>query len=452
MRTPAEILAGLGKYVLACHRGNRLQYKYAKIVARNMNRSAEELQSEQLKALSRIVDYAYRHSRYYKIRFDEAGFKPGDIKKSTDLAGLPELTKEQLIENMDDILCIPKSECTLVTTSGTTGITMNFYRGRKALSYRRGIDLALFRYYGWLDGQWMGWLWGASPDVLNVKTRKAKFVRNWGERYFFMDVSNLATKAFREFVNLTKQYKPPLVAAYPSLAFDLAERIEAGEVDKIRVPVLTTTAEPLLDLQREKIKKYLADEVYDRYGAREYGIVGYECSEHKGLHVLTESVFLESVQEEGTGDLPGVLLVTDLLNTGMPLIRYHSGDFADLDFSACPCGLPTPRINNIKGREADTIWRSDGSGINGLHITHIIEKVNINKRLQVYQEAIDHIIIRFEGNPDDFKEKLDNLIIQFQREIGPDIKYEIQSTEKIERAPSGKFRNVISKVKRPDSD
>jgi len=452
MRTSAEILAGLGRYVLACHRGNRQQYQYAKIVARNMKRPPEVLKSEQLKALSRIVDYAYRHSRYYKIRFDEAGFKPGDIKKFSDMAGLPELTKEQLIENMDDIVCIPKSECIRVETSGTSGITMKFYRDHRAQTFRRGIDLALFRFYGWREGQWMGWLWGASPDILNVKTRKAKFIRNWGERYYFMDVSNICNRTYQEFVNLTKGYHPPLVAAYPSLAYDLAERIEAGEIDKIRVPVLTTTAEPLHDFQREKIKKFLADEVYDRYGAREYGIVGFECSEHKGLHVLTESVFLESVQEDSTSGLPEVLLVTDLLNTGMPLIRYHSGDFANLDFSPCPCGITTPRIFNIQGRAFDTIWRPDGSGINGHLIPKLIVKININKRSQIIQEAIDHIIIRFEGNPDDFKEKLDNLIKQFKQEISPDIKYEIQGTEKIERAPSGKYRYVISKVKRPDLD
>jgi len=448
MRKPDELIAGLGRYLLATRRGEGSLYRHARTAARNMKRSTEKLLSEQLAALCRIVDHAYHNSRYYQKRFTEAGFRPGDIRHLSDMRMLPELTKKDLIENMDSILCLPKGELLEATTGGTTGIPLTFYRDRYCSDYRRGIDLTLIRYYGWRDGQWQGWLWGAAKDLLEPSNWKSRLTRYWGERQYFLDVSNLDNESYQKFISNTKRYRPTYVSAYPSIAYDLSKRIEDGECDPVRIPVISLTAEPTYAFQRQKIGEVLADNVYERYAVREYGTAAFECPEHDGLHIFTESVFLETTPAE-TGTVGQSLLVTDLLNVAMPLIRYHSGDFAELDSTPCPCGLPSPRLKNIQGREVDIIWRPNGTGVAGLKIVGFVRLAKINAQVQIVQTAIDEIIIRLAGKPEDFRTELDELIRTLTKNIGSDLHYHVQPVDEIERAPSGKYQYVISHVARP---
>ncbi len=417
-----------------------------------MVRPSEVLLSGQLSSLSQIVDYAYIHSRFYRKRFEEVGFQPGDIKDFADLQNLPELTKTDLVDNMDDILCVPKSGLSPVTTGGTSGIHLIFYRDYHCSAYRRGIDLAIARYYGWKDGQWQGWLWGASQDLLQPSSLKGRLIRQWSDRHYFLDVSSLSNANYQKFVEDTKKYKPTLVSAYPSVACDLAERIEAGVIEPFRIPVVSLTAEPVEDFQKQKIQTMFAENVYERYGAREYGTAAIECPEHNGMHYFTDSVYLESTETSaGKGGL-GTLLVTDLLNHAMPLIRYHTGDFGELHHSPCTCGLSSPRLRSVQGRESDIIWRSDGSGVAGLAIMLLIRKSMKRTRIQIVQEKIDLIRIRVEGEATGLNEELEALRRTFRENIGTEIRYKIESTERIERAPSGKYRFVISKVTRPNTD
>jgi len=76
----------------------------------------------------------------------------------------------------------------------------------------------------------------------------------------------------------------------------------------------------------------------------------------------------------------------------------------------------------------------------------------INARIQIVQETINKIIIRIERKDNEFQRELETLVKVFKEEIGSDILYQIESTDKIERAVSGKYQYVISRVKRPDSN
>ena len=134
------------------------------------------------------------------------------------------------------------------------------------------------------------------------------------------------------------------------------------------------------------------------------------------------------------------------------MIRYDSGDLGEIDATPCPCGLPTPRIQNIQGRKSDTIWRPNGTGIAGSQVVTLVGRGMINARIQIVQETINKIIIRIERKDNEFQHELETLVKIFKEEIGSDILYQIESTDKIERAPSGKYQFVISHVKKPDNN
>ena len=87
------------------------------------------------------------------------------------------------------------------------------------------------------------------------------------------------------------------------------------------------------------------------YGTNELGTMAAACGHSSGMHVF-EDLFLFEVFQRGqlaqNGQI-GRLVITDLTNTAMPLIRYDVGDVGRLHVGPCPCGRNTARVE-ILGR------------------------------------------------------------------------------------------------------
>jgi len=69
---------------------------------------------------------------------------------------------------------------------------------------------------------------------------------------------------------------------------------------------------------------------------------------------------------------------TNLINYGMPLIRYKIGDQGSLDLSQCPYGRGLIRLDNIYGRVVDIFKNEKGELIDGeyfIHLFYFLENV-----------------------------------------------------------------------------
>ena len=118
--------------------------------------------------------------------------------------------------------------------------------------------------------------------------------------------------------------------------------------------------------QREFLEETFGGKVFNRYGCREISLLASECERHTGMHVNSDAVIVEIEPVAGMPENVGRVLVTDLLNRSMPLIRYEIGDFASwVDGPACPCGRSLPRIAQIEGRSTDFLRLPDGTLISG---------------------------------------------------------------------------------------
>lgn len=81
--------------------------------------------------------------------------------------------------------------------------------------------------------------------------------------------------------------------------------------------------------------------VREDYGSTETGSLGGECA-HGRMHLWSDRIFFEVVD--------GILVVTPLFREAMPLVRYVTGDEAEVAFAHdCPCGSEHPTVR-IKGR------------------------------------------------------------------------------------------------------
>ena len=100
-------------------------------------------------------------------------------------------------------------------------------------------------------------------------------------------------------------------------------------------------------------------------------LIASECERHQGLHLNIEHLFIEFLRPDGTQAAPGeegTIVITDLINRGMPFIRYRIEDVGVPSDRRCTCGRGLPLMERVTGRVADYLKRRDGSLVAGVSL------------------------------------------------------------------------------------
>jgi phenylacetate-CoA ligase len=132
--------------------------------------------------------------------------------------------------------------------------------------------------------------------------------------------------------------------------------------------------------------------VQQAYGLNEIGAVAVRCDAGR-YHVNIEHCLVEIVTEDGRACAPGEtghLLVTGFRNPAMPLIRYDTGDLAEVVAGPCACGRTLPSFGEIAGRHRSYAGLPNGSRERVKAIRAAIEKYPTDqaaflRRYQIHQ-------------------------------------------------------------------
>ncbi len=104
--------------------------------------------------------------------------------------------------------------------------------------------------------------------------------------------------------------------------------------------------------------------VVDIYSSAEAGYIALQCPESENYHIQSEAVYVEVLDEAGRICAPGEVgqvIVTPLHNFAMPLLRYASGDLAEV--GECPCGRGLPAFKRIIGRTRSVLALPNGEHV-----------------------------------------------------------------------------------------
>jgi phenylacetate-CoA ligase len=216
----------------------------------------------------------------------------------------------------------------------------------------------------------------------------------------------------------------------------------------IRPKAMLVSGETLYDWQREILEDAFKADVYDHYGCREFGGLARECRVHNGLHIGCERAVIESRPTPGSGageDL-SELVITDLDNFGMPLIRYAIDDLGTITWDKCECGLTLPRLATAVGRTLDVVRAPNGNCLLGTFWTILLKTIKGVDRFQVIQEKLEEITIALVPTDDFTDESRDYVICKVREACGPDMKIRFEIKPELELTPAGKHRFVISKI------
>ena len=138
-----------------------------------------------------------------------------------------------------------------------------------------------------------------------------------------------------QFAETLISFQPNILLGYSNSLYFLAKHFSENDIQGVHLRGIICGGETLTPEARKLLESVFKAKVFLRYGSREFDIIASEC-DHGGLHVNDDNLLVEVLKEPGKKT--GRILVTDLNNYAMPLIRYDTEDIASTISGSCPCG------------------------------------------------------------------------------------------------------------------
>lgn len=449
MSLAGRFVRSIGYPLLLAYRGESALLRHHRILRRFWSASPEQLERHRLERLRLLLRHAAATSPFHRDRFAGAGLEVERIQGCEDIRVLPLLDKQDLNQHMDRILsnAIPRDKLTQSSTGGSSGVPLTFYRDRDATAVRRAQDYFFNARLDIYPGSKRAWVWGSPIDVNQLGSLKARLANFLSERAIYFYSFDAGPEAMAAFLRQLQSHRPDAIFAYPNMLAVIAEHIRSSGTIVPPVRRIITTAEPTYDWQRELFRAVFGCDTYERYGSREIGTVAAEGPERDGMVNFEPTYYLEVIDEQGravVGDSLGELVVTDLYNFAMPLIRYRTGDLVKLDAASPLNGSCWRRISAVGGRVVDLIVRPDGARIAGEAIIMALRTSGFQQKVQVVQLRPQSFVVRHLSGAviandvrDRFKLRLDGL-------LGAPVTIEYQAVGELKYDKSGKYRYVTS--------
>ncbi|CDG37311.1 phenylacetate-CoA ligase [Acetivibrio thermocellus BC1] len=325
--------------------------------------SRKDLEDYQFRLLSEHLALAYEKSQYYRQSFDEAGVKPSDFKKLSDISKFPfvnkhiERERQQKKPLLGDMTAVAEEEVVFVSaSSGSTGVPTLSPFTKKDFEEFQDVQSRLFwaagmrpndRYVHALNFT----LFVGGPDVIGAQNLGALCI--WAgaipsDRLLF----------------ILKEFQPTVIWTTPSYAWYLGETAKKQGIDPAKdlsINKIIVAGEPggSIDATRQAIEELWDAKVYDFYGISDiFGACAGMCSERNGLHLVEDHILVEVINPDTLEPVAegerGELVFTTLRKTARPMIRFRTGDIGTVNREKCACGRTHARIN-ITGRLDDML-------------------------------------------------------------------------------------------------
>jgi phenylacetate-CoA ligase len=417
--------------------------------------SLEENRNRQWQAISRLLQHAYDSTPFYRQLLESVGAKPADFQSFDDLQKIPPLTRDDIRRNLDGLWSrsYPKESLKIAATGGTTDTPVPLLRSPECLGEKLAVQFHFNSWAGMWPGDKVFLLWGAQQDYSPNPSWRWRFYERHLIRQVYAPTSLVNENILESYRDLLNEFRPKIIYAYPTPLALFCEFLRERGRSFHRPVSAICTAEPLLPDQRRVIEETLGCPVFEHYGSRDFGMVAAECEAHQGMHLNPSAVFVEFVSVE-FADEDGLheIFVTDLLNYGMPLIRYRINDCAIPTSAPCSCGRGFPLIKKIVGRTTDNFYLANGSVVPGVALTNrVIQVCPGLKKVQVIQNTLSDFHVRYVPGPDFSASDL-ALLGSKLRVFFPDpLQWTFEEVAEIERERSGKTRFCISHVKRNET-
>jgi len=440
-----NLLCSLYGYRLVQRRYSEQYLKLERDVIARDTLSREAMESFCRNRLQAAVRHAAATAPYYRRLFREMGLDPAEVKSPRDLQALPILDKREVQEHLREFVSesLPALSHSTAHTSGTTGAGLIFPMSLSSEQEQWAVWWRYRQRFGLDRTTWYAHFYGKS--VVSIHQKRPPFWRiNQPGRQILFSAYHMTDDNLPAYVAELNRRQPPWIQGYPSLLAMLAcFMLDRGLRLNYRPGVVTIGAESLLPHQKAAIEQAFGAPCRQHYGMTEAVANISECPQGR-LHVDEDFGLVEFVPN---GDRSARIIATGYSNAAFPLLRYDTGDIAELypDSASCSCGLPGRLVRAIDGRVEDYVVTPEGSRIG--RMDHIFKDMVNIRESQIYQESPGSVVFRIiKGTGYGLTDEA-ILLREARKRLGNEIRIEIDYVAELERSSRGKLRFVISKIK-----
>ncbi|NRD23769.1 phenylacetate--CoA ligase family protein [Winogradskyella litoriviva] len=329
-----------------------------------------------------------------------------------------------------------------VSTSGSTGVPFFLFQNQNK-RHRNHADAVYF--YDQSNFKIGNRLY--ELEVWRDHNKKGK-LKSWLQNIIQFDISRLTDARIRTFLNLLKSDKQPkTILGFASALEMITQYLERNNLylKDLKITSVIANSEYLNPYTKTTLNKHLDTTILSRYSSEEIGIIAQQTLKAPNRFVINHASYqIELLNLDN--DLPaqpgafGRIVITDLFNYAMPIIRYDTGDIAKL-------GIDENGItyfSQIDGRKMDLIFDSKGNMLSSFVVyTKFYKYYHLLKQYQFIQQGKKEYEVKLNLQEDTFKFE-DALIADIKSDFGEDAVVSITYVDEIPALSSGKRRKVIN--------
>jgi len=379
----------------------------------------------QASKLNELLEYVKNNCEYYK-------------NYELNIKKFPVMNKQIIKDNFDSIISKNYNVDNLhkMSTSGSTGTPFTVYQN----SEKRNAVLAEVIYFG----EKANFKFGEKElySRIWVKQVQKSKLRKFLQNIVTFDISRLDDNSLSDLYDTLCNKKVKCMLSYASTLKSFDVFLKNNDINnKSVLKSIISGSELLNEDVRKNLSHRFGCNVYSRYSNEENGILGQDNGLEKTF-LLNETNYyfeflkLDSDEETSQGELSRIV-VTDLYNTAMPMIRYDTGDL-------CYYSIVDGKhyITEIQGRRGDLIYSTNHIPLS-LHVVtnNMWEIPNILQwKFVQLDEKRYKIILNVESNFSYENEKA--LDIKFKEILGNDAILIFDYIDEIPVLNSGKRKYI----------
>ena len=206
-----------------------------------------EIELYQTQKLIEQVNHFYSNSNFFREKLNKNRVDVSSIKQLSDLKRIPPLTRAELQNCFDQMVCEnSKSKARYSNSSGTTGLPVKYGKDLDGFSSGLAAGYLLWEMAGWKFSYRQLHIWGNPTSVKKWESPMSKF-KSWVFRKQNIDSTLTNTpEGLMKVVKTILRFKPHSIDGYTSSIVNLAQFVKDKSINLPKVKIVISTAENLL--------------------------------------------------------------------------------------------------------------------------------------------------------------------------------------------------------------
>ena len=438
--------------IISKRKGTNFDLEYSKINSLDNKAKLLEFQENHLK---KLLLHAYTNVPYYHSVFDDIGLINYGKLDLSKFNKIPILTKDIIRKYYKELTSkdYTKRNWYYKETGGSTGEPISIVQDNIYNNWRNAAEH--YYYANMLNIDEFNdkkiVIWGSWQDLFQDNVGIKAKVSNWVKNTKLLNCLKMTDDDVERYVRIINSYKPDLIRGYTGSLYEICRHAEKKNLTVYSPKIIIGTAETLTPEMRQKIETIFGTKLYNFYGAREVSSIAGECKEGL-MHIFSFYNYVEILdgkyQPVNKGE-EGSVIITNLHNYPMPLIRYEISDMAVPGPKTCRCGNILSTLENVTGRITDCFVKEDGTTISPMFFMILFMEIyekRFFKKFQIIQEDYKKIkILIVPENSKDILYKKD-IEEKIKLMMGNDCKIIWEFVEDIPKTKSGKYNYIKSLI------